>query len=66
MLAVHRTECTRAQAMTEHKLPKLELSQSYNFSGISLKSQISSLQGVIDTASKPFEDRTVDWLLLIR
>lgn len=52
----------RAQAMTEHKLPKLELSQSYNFFWDQLEKSNLFLQGVIDTASKPFEDRTVDWL----
>ena len=52
----------RAQAMTEHNLPQLELSQSYNFFWDQLEKSNLFLQGVIDTASKPFEDRTVDWL----
>lgn len=52
----------RAQAMTEHNLPKLELSQCYNFFWDQLEKSNLFLQGVIDTASKPFDDRTVDWL----
>lgn len=52
----------RAQAMTEHKLPKLELSQSYNFFWDQLEKSNLFLQEVIETASLPFEDRKVDWL----
>ena len=52
----------RAQAMTEHNLPQLELSQSYNFFWDQLEKSNLFLQGIIDTASLPAEDRKVDWL----
>lgn len=52
----------RAQMMSEHKLPMLELSQSYNFFWDQLEKSNLFLQGIIDTASLPQEDRKVDWL----
>lgn len=52
----------RAQMMAEHKLPMLELSQSYNFFWDQLEKSNLFLQGIIDTASLPQEDRKVDWL----
>lgn len=52
----------RAQMMSEHDLPKLELSQNYNFFWDQLEKSNLFLQGIIDTADKPMDDRTVDWL----
>lgn len=52
----------RAQAMMEHDLPMLELSQNYNFFYDQLEKSNLFLQGMIDNASKPADDRMVDWL----
>ncbi|MDE5961718.1 MAG: C1 family peptidase [Duncaniella sp.] len=52
----------RAQMMRDHNLPKLELSQSYNFFWDQLEKSNLFLQGIIDTASLPSDDRKVDWL----
>ncbi|WP_300956728.1 C1 family peptidase [Muribaculum intestinale] len=52
----------RAQMMNAHDLPKLELSQSYNFFWDQLEKANLFLQGIIDTASLPEDDRKVDWL----
>lgn len=52
----------RAQMMAEHNLPKLELSQNYNFFWDQLEKSNLFLQGIIDTAKLPDDDRTVDWL----
>lgn len=52
----------RAQMMNEHNLPKLELSQTYGFFWDQLEKANLFLQGIIDTASLPIDDRKVDWL----
>ncbi|MDE5688310.1 MAG: C1 family peptidase [Paramuribaculum sp.] len=52
----------RAQAMAEHKLPKIEFSQNYNFFWDQLEKANLFLQGIIDTSDKPMDDKTVDWL----
>lgn len=52
----------RSQAINKHNLPKLELSQVYLFFFDQLEKSNLFLQGVIDTADKPFDDRFVDWL----
>ncbi len=52
----------RAQMMAAHNLPMLELSQNYNFFWDQLEKSNLFLQGIIDTASLPAEDRKVDWL----
>jgi len=52
----------RAQMMAEHNLPMLELSQNYNFFWDQLEKSNLFLQGIIDTADRPADDRTVDWL----
>ncbi|MCM1297689.1 MAG: C1 family peptidase [Muribaculaceae bacterium] len=52
----------RSQAMRQHSLPKLELSQSYNFFYDQLEKSNLFLQGIIDTSSKPMDDRMVEWL----
>lgn len=52
----------RSQAIAEHDLPKLTFSQNYNFFFDQLEKANLFLQGVIDTADKPMEDRQVEWL----
>ena len=52
----------RAQMMDKHDLPKLELSQNYNFFWDKLEKSNLFLQGIIDTAAKPMDDKTVEWL----
>lgn len=52
----------RSQAINKHNLPKLELSQVYLFFFDQLEKSNLFLQGVIDTADKPFDDRFVDWM----
>lgn len=52
----------RAQAISEHNLPSLELSQVYLFFYDQLEKSNLFLQGVIDTTDKSFDDRFVDWL----
>ena len=52
----------RSQAINKHNLPKWELSQVYLFFFDQLEKSNLFLQGVIDTADKPFDDRFVDWL----
>lgn len=52
----------RSQMMAEHDLPKLTLSQNYNFFFDQLEKSNLFLQGIIDTADRPMDDRTVDWL----
>ena len=52
----------RSQAINKHNLQKLELSQVYLFFFDQLEKSNLFLQGVIDTADKPFDDRFVDWL----
>lgn len=52
----------RAQMMAEHDLPKLTLSQNYNFFYDQLEKANLFLQGIIDTADRPIDDRMVDWL----
>ncbi len=52
----------RAQMMKEHDLPKLELSQCYNFFYDQLEKSNLFLQGMIDYADRPVDDKMVDWL----
>lgn len=52
----------RSQMMAQHDLPELELSQNYNFFYDQLEKSNLFLQGVIDNASKPMDDKMVDWL----
>lgn len=52
----------RAQMMAENNLPMLELSQNYNFFWDQLEKSNLFLQGVIDAAGLPQDDRKVDWL----
>ncbi|MDR2292388.1 MAG: C1 family peptidase [Prevotellaceae bacterium] len=53
----------RAQAIAQHNLPELQLSQNYNFFYDQLEKSNLFLQGIIDTRNKPIEDRMVEWLL---
>ncbi len=52
----------RAQMMAKHDLPELELSQNYNFFYDQLEKANLFLQGVIDYADRPADDKMVDWL----
>lgn len=52
----------RAQAMKEHNLPQLTFSHIYGFFFDQLEKSNLFLQGVIDTADKPMDDRQVSWL----
>ncbi|MDR3287475.1 MAG: C1 family peptidase [Prevotellaceae bacterium] len=53
----------RAQAITQHNLPDLQLSHNYNFFYDQLEKSNLFLQGIIETRTKPVNDRTVEWLL---
>lgn len=52
----------RSQMMAKNDLPALELSQNYNFFYDQLEKSNLFLQGIIDTADKPMDDKMVDWL----
>ena len=52
----------RAQMMKNVGLPELKLSQVYNFFYDQLEKSNLFLQGIIDTAELPMDDKTVDWL----
>lgn len=52
----------RAQMMAKHNLPKLELSQNYNFFYDQLEKANLFLQGMIDYADRPMDDKMVEWL----
>lgn len=52
----------RAQMMANHNLAKLELSQTYNFFYDQLEKANLFLQGMIDYADRPMDDKMVDWL----
>ncbi|MDE6098177.1 MAG: C1 family peptidase [Muribaculaceae bacterium] len=54
----------RAQAMKNHDLSRLELSQNYNFFYDQLEKANLFLQGIIDRVDKPLDDRMVDWLFM--
>lgn len=53
----------RAQMMAKNNLPELKLSQNYNFFYDQLEKSNLFLQGIIDTADKPEDDKMVDWLM---
>lgn len=52
----------RSQAINQHDLRSLELSQVYLFFYDQLEKANLFLQGVIDTRKQPMDDRMVDWL----
>ena len=52
----------RAKMIDKYDLPGMEFSQNYLFFYDQLEKANLFLQGIIDTAELPFEDRKVDWL----
>ena len=52
----------RAKMMASHDLPKLELSQNYNFFYDQLEKSNLFLQTIIDTYNLPMDDKKVEWL----
>ena len=52
----------RSQMMAKNDLAKLELSQNYNFFYDQLEKANLFLQGMIDYADRPADDKMVDWL----
>lgn len=52
----------RSQMMEEHNLPELKLSQNYSFFFDQLEKANLFLQGMIDYADRPVDDKMVDWL----
>ncbi len=54
----------RAQMMADNDLPELKLSQNYNFFYDQLEKANLFLQGMIDYADRPMDDKMVDWLFM--
>lgn len=52
----------RAKAIAKYNLPSLEFSQNYSFFWDQLEKANLFLQGIMDTAGKPLNDQTVEWL----
>ncbi|MEG1562975.1 MAG: C1 family peptidase [Bacteroides sp.] len=52
----------RARAMAKYDLPQFEFSQTYPFFYDQLEKANLFLQGVIDTSTKPMDDKMVEWL----
>lgn len=52
----------RSQIMADNDMPMIEFSQNYNFFFDQLEKANLFLQAMIDTADKPEDDQTVDWL----
>lgn len=52
----------RSQAIAKHNLPKFTFSQVYSFFFDQLEKANLFLQGVIDTADEPMDNRQVEWL----
>lgn len=53
----------RSQIMAAHDLGELKLSQNYNFFYDQLEKSNLFLQGIIDYASRPADDKMVEWLM---
>ncbi|MDR0891921.1 MAG: aminopeptidase, partial [Mediterranea sp.] len=53
----------RAKAIAKHHLGTFEFSQNYPFFYDQLEKANLFLQGMIDTATKPLDDKMVEWLL---
>lgn len=53
----------RSQMMAKNDLQELKLSQNYNFFYDQLEKANLFLQGMIDNASKPEDDKMVEWLM---
>lgn len=52
----------RAKMIADHNLPAMEFSQTYSFFWDQLEKSNLFLQGIIDTADKPIDDRRVEFL----
>lgn len=52
----------RAQMINRYQLDEMEFSQNYLFFYDQLEKANLFLQSIIDTADKPMDDKTVDWL----
>ncbi|MCM1483986.1 MAG: C1 family peptidase [Muribaculaceae bacterium] len=52
----------RSQMMAKNDLPELKLSQNYNFFYDQLEKSDLFLDAILETASKPMDDKTVEWL----
>ena len=52
----------RAKAIAKHNLGSFEFSQTYPFFFDQLEKANLFLQGIIDTSSKPMDDKMVEWL----
>lgn len=52
----------RSQMMANNNMPELKLSQNYNFFFDQLEKSNLFLQGIIDYADRPMDDKMVDWL----
>ena len=52
----------RAKAIAKHNLGAFEFSQTYPFFFDQLEKANLFLQGIIDTSSKPMDDKMVEWL----
>ena len=52
----------RAKAIAKHNLGSFEFSQTYSFFFDQLEKANLFLQGIIDTSSKPMDDKMVEWL----
>lgn len=53
----------RSQMMARHNLGELKLSQNYNFFYDQLEKANLFLQGIIDNAALPLDDKMVEWLM---
>ncbi len=53
----------RSQMMKDNDLGELKLSQAYNFFFDQLEKSNLFLQGIIDNADRPEEDKMVEWLM---
>ena len=53
----------RAKALARYGFPAFEFSEIYPFFWDQLEKSNLFLQGIIDTADKPLDDKTVEWLL---
>lgn len=56
----------RAKMIQQQGLGSFQFSQSYNFFYDQLEKSNLFLQAVIDNASKPMDDKLVEWLFKIR
>ena len=52
----------RAQMMEKNDMPKIELSQNYNFFFDQLEKSNLFLEGILETSDRPMDDKTVEFL----